>query len=188
MMGLKRLWPLWLLVMLLIPVSLFVYRWGEWDFQPSWLATAKFVTDFYMPWITLASVWVVIHQITNKWKADRTALLIDGFRRQCTMLELRIPRKPDNPTEAECPDHLLRSVRRKDDVGVRTDFLRDHSMFIHAILEMGRTLTRLEEVEPVAASMLRMELFMTIKRDHFIKYEEICIALVSPNDYKKVCE
>jgi hypothetical protein len=118
----------------------------------------------------------------------RTALLIDGFRRQCTMLELRIPRKPDNPTEAECPDHLLRSVRRKDDVGVRTDFLRDHSMFIHAILEMGRTLTRLEEVEPVAASMLRMELFMTIKRDHFKKYEEICIALVSPNDYKKVCE
>jgi hypothetical protein len=69
MMGLKRLWPLWLLVLLLIPVSLFVYRWGEWDFQPSWLATAKFVTDFYMPWVTLASVWVVIHQITNKWKA-----------------------------------------------------------------------------------------------------------------------
>jgi hypothetical protein len=163
-----------------------MYRWGEWDFQPSWLATAKFVSDLYMPVATFASVMAVMYQLSRKWKDDRIALLSDAFRRHCSMLELRIPKTPDDPTQVQNPDALWKAVR-VGDVGARVDFLRDHSMFLHALLETGRTLSRLEEVYPLAASMFRMELFMTIKRDHFHKYEEICVLITSPRDYRSVC-
>lgn len=183
---LKRLWPLWLLMLLLVPIALFMYRWWEWDFQPSWLATAKFVSDFYMPVVTFVSVLLVMYQILRKWKDDRIALLSDGFRRHCSMLELRIPRTQDDPPQVQNPDDLWKAVRRGD-VGARTDFLRNHSMFLHALLETGRTLSRLEKDDPLAAAMFRMELFMTIKRDHIHKYEEVCVLIINPSDYKRIC-
>lgn len=180
------LWPVWLFLLSLIPGVLFWYRWCEWDFQPSWLALAKFVSDFYMPVATFASVWVVMHQISSKWKADRTTLLSDGFRRHCSMLELRMPRTQDDPPQVQSPESIWKAVKAGD-IGARVDFLRNHSMFLHALLETGRTLARLEKVDPLAASMFRMELFMTIKRDHFHKYEEICVLITSPRDYTRVC-
>ncbi|MEG0120892.1 MAG: hypothetical protein RR748_22640 [Pseudomonas sp.] len=179
------LWPVWLFLLSLIPGVLFWYRWCEWDFQPSWLALAKFVSDFYMPTFTLFSVGAVAYQIWSKWKADQAAFLMEGFRRQCNAMQRSMPGKPL---------HLYPLAKRREALCEKsfdealTAFLRRHSSFIYALLAVGYSLKALKKLAPEWSAMLRMELFMAIERDDFAKYEFICIALVSPKGYERVCD
>lgn len=178
-----RFWP-WVLSAALIPIVLFVYRWGEWDFQPSWMASAKFFSDAYVPVIAIVSAVLLAYEIWSKSKADQTTLLVEGFRRQSTEMKILMPEKPDA---------LYKISRRREVRGDNsydenlTDFMRQHSMFCHSLMAIGYSLAKLKKVDSAAAEMLRMELFMLVERDDFHKYEYICYTFLRPKGYEGVC-
>lgn len=177
---------LWLLVFLitLLPAYLYIYRWVEWDFQPSWLSAAKFFSDIYIPLFTLLSVAAIAAQIWSKSRADQSTVLIDGFRRQCAEIKQLNPGSPGDLFKATI--NWLASGRAHEYIDVEQHVLQ-HSKFNHAILAIGYSLSRLREVDQISAEMLRMELFMTIERADFAKYEYICAAVIRPKGYQCVC-
>ena len=178
-----RFWP-WVVGVASIPIVLFIYRWGEWDFQPSWMASAKFFSDVYVPVIAIISAVLLAFEILSKSNADQTSLLVEGFRRQCTEMKVLMPEKPNALYQITMRREVLADSSYDE---LLTDFMRKHSMFCHSLMAIGYSLAKLKRVDLAAAEMLRMELFMLVERDDFHKYEYICYKFLHPKDYEGVC-
>jgi len=168
---------------LLAPIGLFIFRWVEWDFQPSWMAAAQFFSNIYIPLFTLVPVLGLAYQILKKSRSDKAAFLTEGFRRQCGEMMSAFPGSPDSAYDAMMTG-LLRGERPPH---ASLLFLSRNSRFVHSVLAIGYSLAELRAVDPTAAHMLRMELFTLIERVDFSKYEFIANACVSPLNYRWIC-
>ncbi|WP_312477985.1 hypothetical protein [Stutzerimonas nitrititolerans] len=168
---------------LLTPIGLFIFRWVDWDFQPSWIAASQFFSNIYIPLFTIVPVLGLAYQIWKKSSSDKVTFLIEGFRRQSAELLSLLPGDPKQ-TYIAMWQGLLNGQKPPHAAVL---FLNQHSRFVHAILSVGYSLTALKDIDRTAAEMLRMELFTLVERDHFSKYEFIAVACVLPSNYRWVC-
>lgn len=168
---------------LLLPILLFIIRWGEWNFQPSWIAAGRFFSDVYVPLFTFVSITAVAYQIWAKASSDKAAFLMETFRRQLFELEAKCPGRAES---------LYYSVTKDLESGIKSspvadDFYRNYSRFVHSVLAIGYSLTRLQDVDRQAAEMLRMELFTRIDQATFAQYEYVAYVCVRPSNYRWIC-